>query len=179
MSKRIWTRKEILKNAVFLKTLREVTALLDHAGVEYAMIGGLAVAYHANPPVTIDADFLVDTDNMDILYILFQGEGWQLAPLTFYTKRRGFPKYGWGIRKKGRTNTDIISTSQDSYLSKVVLGAVPIMLGGVHVPMVTAEDLIVMKTLVARSKDIDDTFALRKKLKVDEEYIQKTLDDLG
>lgn len=178
MSERIWTRKKILENAVFLKTLKEVTDALNHAGVRYALIGGLAVAYHANPPVTIDADFLVDSDNMDILEILFQGEGWKVHPLIFATKQRGFPKYGWAIRKKGRTHIDIISTSQDEYLSKVVRGAVPVSLGGVRVPMVTAEDLIVMKTLVGRDKDLDDALALRMKMKVDEKYIRKTLDDL-
>lgn len=178
MSERVWSRKKILENAVFLKTLREVTASLDRLHVPYALIGGLAVAYHANPPVTIDADFLVDTDNMDILEILFNGEGWRVVPLIFATRQRGFPKYGWALRKKGRTNIDIISTSQDAYLSKVVHSAAPVTLGGVRVPMVTAEDLIVMKTLVGRDKDIDDTIALRLKMKVDEKYIKKTLDSL-
>jgi predicted nucleotidyltransferase len=178
MSERIWSRKKILESAIFLKTLREITGALNHADVRYALIGGLAVAYHANPPVTIDADFLVDTDNMDILEILFRGEGWEVYPLIFATKQRGFPKYGWALRKKGRTDIDIISTSRDRYLSRVVSGAIPTSLGGVRVPMVTAEDLIVMKTLVGREKDLDDATALRMKMKVDEKYIRKTLDGL-
>lgn len=178
MSERIWTREKVLENSVFLRTLREVTAALDRTGVKYALIGGLAVAYHANPPVTIDADFLVGTDSMDVLEVLFQGEGWRVIPLIFATKRRGLPKYGWAVRKRGRTDTDIISTSRDPYLSKAVCGAVPVSLGGVRVPMVTVEDLIVMKTLVGRDKDLDDALALRTKIKVDEKYIRKTLGGL-
>lgn len=178
MSERVWTRKKILESAVFLKTVREVTAALKKADIRYALIGGLAVAYHANPPVTIDADFLVDTDNMDILEILFKGHGWQVYPLIFRVNQRGFPKYGWAIRKKGRTNIDLVSTSGDAYLSRVVAGARPVSLKGVSVPMVTAEDLIVMKTLVGREKDIDDTIALRQARKVDEKYIKKTLESL-
>lgn len=178
MAERIWSRKQILKNAMFLKTVREVTAALNKLNVNYAMIGGLAVAYHANPPVTIDADFLVDTDNMDPLEVLFLGVGWKLAPLIFMNKQRGFPKYGFAGRKAGRTDIDLISTSQDKYLSKVTRQAKPADLSGITVPMVTVEDLIVMKTLVGREKDLDDATELRLSVKVDEQYIRRTLREL-
>lgn len=178
MSERIWSRKKILKNSVFLKTVREVTKALDRLDVGYAMIGGLAVAYHSNPPVTIDADILIDTDNMDVVEVLFTGEGWKLVPLIFRSKLKGFPKYGWAGRKAGRTDIDLISTSGDEYLSHVVANARPVDLSGVTIPMVTVEDLIVMKTLVGREKDLDDATALRLSVKVDEKYIRKMLHEL-
>lgn len=178
MSERTWSRKKILRSPVFLKTLQEVTETLDRAGFRYALIGGLAVAYHANPPVTIDADFLVDTENMDILEIIFRGVDWDVYPLVFRHRQRGFPKYGWAARKPGRTDVDLLSTSGDSYLSQVVTTARPALLGGVRVPIVTAEDLIVLKTLVGRDKDIDDTIAIREKVEVDESYIRRMLEEL-
>ena len=178
MSERIWQRKKILQDATFLKTVKEVVAALNKLGVRYAMVGGLAVAYHANPPVTIDADFLVDTENMDVLEVLFKGEGWGAYPLLFRVNQRGFPKFGWAMRKKGRTEVDLISTSSDAYLSSVTKNAVEVSFAGVLVPVVTVEDLVVMKTLVGREKDIDDTIALRQAGKVDERYVKRMLDRL-
>lgn len=175
MSKRIWSQRKILKSPVFLKTVKEVISALDHAEIRYALIGGLAVAYHANPPVTIDADFLIDTDNMDVVEVLFRGGGWEAYPLVFRHTQRGLPRYGWAVRKRGRTPIDLVSTSGDGYLSEVVKEAVPVKLGGVSVPMVSAEDLIVMKTLVGRDKDIEDTIAIRQAADVDEYTIKKTL----
>jgi hypothetical protein len=179
MSERMWTRKKILKSPMFLRTLQEITVALNKAKVKHALIGGLAVAYHANPPVTIDADFLVDTENMDVLELLFRGLGWGVFPVVFRRgNQRGFPKYGWALRRKGSTDIDVISTSGDAYLKKVVSEAVVVSLKGIRVPMVTAEDLIVMKTLVGRDKDVEDTIVLRQHVDVSEDYIKKTLGSL-
>jgi predicted nucleotidyltransferase len=175
MPKRTWTRHRILRSTKFLVTAREVTKAIDRLGFRYALIGGLAVAYHANPPVTVDADILIDTDKMDILEILFRGEGWTLYPLIFQRGGPGFPKYGWTMKKHGRTGVDLISTSDDAYLSSVVGRARMVSLSGIPMPVVRAEDLIVIKTLAGRTKDLSDVVALRKAGKLDLAYIKKTL----
>lgn len=179
MSERVWSRKRILENKTFLRTIAEVTSILDGAQIAYALVGGIAVAVRANPPVTIDADFLVDTENMDIVEILFKGNGWNLAPLIFPNRGPGLPKYGFSARKRGRTDVDLISTSDDPYLVSVVASATPVRLGATQVMTITSEDLIVMKTLVGRDKDLEDTVAIRRASRVDETYIEQKLTKLG
>jgi predicted nucleotidyltransferase len=175
MNSRLSARRGVLKGARFLRTLREVMNAMNKVRWRYALIGGLAVAHHANPPVTVDADFLIDNQNMDVLEILFRGAGWRLFPIVFSTRRRGLPKFGWSARKPGRTNLDLISTSGDAYLSRVVRSARPALIGGMRVPVAMAEDLIVMKTLVGREKDIADTIALRMRGKINEKYVNREL----
>lgn len=178
MSERIWTRRKILENKMFLKTMVEVTSILGEAEISYALVGGIAVAVRANPPVTIDSDFLVDTENVDILEVLFRGNDWSLVPLVFANRGPGLPKYGFSARKRGRTDVDLISTSGDRFLEDAVSSATVVRLGSVPVKTVTADDLIVMKTLVGRDKDLEDTIAIRRASAVDETYIERQLMDL-
>jgi predicted nucleotidyltransferase len=104
----------------------------------------------------------------------------ETSPILFWNKKKGFPKHGWALRKPGCTDIDLISTSRDAYLSKIVFEAkVVVLKGAIRIPMITAEDLIVMKTLVGRDKDIDDTIVLRLKTKVDEASIRRTLKSFG
>lgn len=174
MPSRTWTRAKILESTKFLSTVREVTTALDRLDIRYALFGGIAVAYHANPPVTIDADFLIDTEKMDILQIIFLSGKWKVHPFVFPQRGPGFPKYGYRIQKPGRTVVDLISTSEDAYLSSVVARAKRVSLSGVPVPVVRAEDLIVIKTLANRAKDLSDVGVLRK-LKLDSVYIRRML----
>jgi predicted nucleotidyltransferase len=175
MRGRVGERVGYLKNKKFLATIADVTAFLKKLNVGYAMIGGMAVAYHANPPVTPDVDFLIDTENMDPLEILLAGEGWQTVPIILKEQGLGFPDFGFAGRKPDRMDIDIISTSGDSYLSEVVSNAREVVIGSVKIPVVTVEDLIVIKTLVNRDKDFSDVRELRLKSKVDDAYIRRTL----
>ena len=57
MKERVYTLKRILESKEFRWTVGQVKEALG--GRAYCLVGGLAVAYHANPPGTVDADFLV------------------------------------------------------------------------------------------------------------------------
>jgi predicted nucleotidyltransferase len=178
VSERVWTRRKILEDKLFVRTVDEVASFMERTGLRYALVGGIAVAIHANPPVTIDADFLVGEDDMAVLRSFFKDSGWSVVPLLFSSRQKGIPTNGWAIRKKGRTSIDLISTSGDSFLMRALVSAVPREIGGHKIPVITVENLIVMKTLIGRDKDIDDTVALRQANEVDDAYINKTLEHL-
>ena len=178
MSERAWTRRKILENKVFIKTVDEVAAFMDRTGIKYALVGGIAVAIHANPPVTIDADFLVFEEDMNVLKSFFKDSGWNVVPLLFSSRQKGIPRNGWALRKKARTSIDLISTSDDAFLRRALTMATQHRIGNRLIPVIGVNDLIIMKTLVGRDKDIDDTVALRQANDVDDEYINSTLEKL-
>lgn len=182
MSERKRTRRRILQEPGFRETAKQVFDLLEgHRG---ALIGGLAVSWYANPPVTPDVDFL-----SDIPYEKLRSRGeklsmqkWDVFPLAFVHRQRGLPQRGVGFEKAyPYISIDILLTGEDTYLLQVLTRAKLVDIQpGFSLPIVTAEDLVVMKTLVGRDKDFEDIKELRMALsgKLDEEYVYRTLEEL-
>lgn len=52
-----------------LQHLKELCLFLDNTGIEYMLVGGLAVGIWGEPRATVDIDFLVsfDTDDFSVL----------------------------------------------------------------------------------------------------------------
>lgn len=173
---RKYARRGVLESPEFKALVLEVKEKLQ--GYSYALIGGLAVAHYANPPVTIDADFLVDADKLGLreIGIRFQEDGWKEYVLFFATRQHGYPRHGTQFRKENAI-VDLLATGKDRYLRSVVRDAQPVQELGLSV--ITAEDLIVMKTLAGREKDLDDTLEIQKHVSdLDLEYIESTLEEL-
>jgi hypothetical protein len=77
-------------------------------------------------------------------------------------------------------DVDLILAGDDRYLSDVVAHAtLEEVQKGFKIPVATSEDLVVMKTLVGREKDIEDVLAIQETTaNLDEEYIDRKLDEL-
>ena len=174
-------RKQHLGSADFRMLAADVSAILQ--GYHYALIGGLAVAYYANPPVTIDVDLLIDATEADAGDIVERMEGWTSKRLWFVSGRLGMPQYGMQFSRTEPfvADLDVLFTGDDKYLRSVVRKAgLHEVQPGLQFPVVAAEDLMVIKTLVGREKDVEDTQALFEALgdKLDEEYITRMVNKL-
>jgi len=185
MEERTYTRKQFLKTAMFKKAMSDVASVLDRFSVKFALVGGLAVAYHANPPVTVDIDLLLmigrkSQEEHDIMGA-FMDEGWRSHPLHFGYRHIGLPKSGHAIfRDLPQATVDLIFAGGDPFLAGAVQDAeVHEVQSGLHVPVISTEDLIIMKTLVGRDKDLADVSELYlAHPDVDETYIEETLSRL-
>ncbi len=176
MSKRQWQAKQILSSVEFDATSKVIKRLL--AGLDYCLIGGLAVGHYVNPPVTVDVDVLVDADQ-DALDRIAANTNTLWHSLVFHSQLKGLPRYGVAISHKDG-EIDLISTGSDEYLVRVVKNSKAVLVAPkVKMPVISAEDLVVMKTLVGRDKDSDDVDELRFKVKnLNTEYIEKQLEEL-
>ncbi len=58
------------------RSLAELTEIFNEVGSDHALIGGLAVGYHARKRATIDVDMLVPRERLDILAGVFRGRGY-------------------------------------------------------------------------------------------------------
>jgi hypothetical protein len=56
--------------------LRELSEILSELGAEFALIGGLAVGYHARKRATVDVDMLVPRDRLEPLAEVFTSRGY-------------------------------------------------------------------------------------------------------
>lgn len=194
MSGRVYLRFQVVKSDAFLFVVSQIQGVLKDK-FDMCLIGGLAIGWHSNPPETVDADFLV-TASMEELEPAtwhFESLGWERAVLRFAHNRPGFPKRGIEVHAVSPISdsqefkiqdVDLIVTGKDPYLQSVVSRSKSVSIERgkkkVSFKVATPEDLIVIKTLVGRDKDVEDVMLLQRKLAgtLDVEYIDRKLDEL-
>ena len=172
MSTRFDAQQDAFNTDAFRRLLAAVQEVQQSNAV---LIGGMAVAYYSNPPVTVDADFLIRADKYSLTFVreALEKAGWDCVPLRFVTNQKGFPRYGLSCKNEVGS-ADLLCTGHDSFLNSVVNRAFTVAVLGVKTLVVTPEDLIVIKTLVGREKDIEDITHLYRTLKgkLDEQWAE-------
>jgi hypothetical protein len=68
-----------------LDELKILSLKLDHAGIDYALCGGLAIAIYAKPRATLDIDIMISPDLLAVTRKAAQELGYTLsaAPMEF------------------------------------------------------------------------------------------------
>ena len=68
-----------------LEELKKLSRNLDHAGIDYALCGGLAIAIYAKPRATLDIDIMISPDFLAVTRKAAQELGFTLsaAPMEF------------------------------------------------------------------------------------------------
>ena len=180
---REWGRKQILHSPDFRAVaIQVIEPLLDK--IPLALVGGLAVSHYVNPPVTVDIDLLTigTVKSIQAELVPFIHQGWQIQPLWFPHRQKGLPRNGVKLiqREPYSAEIDFIATNSDKFLTEAVESAVPVKLHGIGLPIITIENLIVMKALAGREKDLDDIklmFEL-KGSEIDQTYVNNKIDEL-
>ncbi len=131
--------------------------------------------------MTVDVDILFDTHDWSEDDISNAMAGWKSHPLWFMTGLRGFPRSGFKFSKKGLADVDVLFTGKDKFLRSVVRRRKIMKIGNLNIPVIQAEDLIIMKTLAGREKDEEDIEAIWEEIgdKLDSDYISRTISRLG
>ena len=149
-----------------VETLLKVVAIFKEHGVEYCLIGGLAMLLHDGRATTVDIDF----------YVLVG----DLKAVEKILKRANisFKKSGEYQLKAILNDIPIDILLADHYIGHdVVYRAVEKKLGDEFVRVATPEDLIITKSLADRSIDRRDIEELRELFAdtLDEAYIERQL----
>jgi hypothetical protein len=134
---------------------------LIRQGVDFAVVGGLAVIFNGYPRVTLDADILVH-DGMDNIRKLLDclkgwGEGWarDLKPEDF-TPQEG------SIRVTEDFDLDIFTRMREKSLDDFRPGLRYLEASGVRIAYIGPADLIFLKEGSWREKDRFDVAAMRE-----------------
>jgi len=148
------TRDEFL--AALTTSLRDLTAWLTERNIPHAIVGGVAVAIVGRPRITDDIDAVVLAEHTDPKDLLADAIAHGFAP-----RRPDAAEFA----RESRVLQ--LKHAADGILVDVALGILPFEremidrakyapVGGVQIPVATPEDLIVMKILAYRGKDVAD-----------------------
>ena len=148
---------------------------LCDAKIDFVVVGGLAVALHGYPRVTMDVDVVLamDSDNLRRFIDSAKAAGLQpVNPVTIESLANPDLIDQWhhekGMLAFALRGPDLMSTAIDVLVRPVVpfqalkhdAKLVPV--GTLTVPIASIEHLIAMKTGTGRSKDVIDIEELRK-----------------
>jgi hypothetical protein len=147
---------------------------LDSAGIPHAITGAVAMAAHGYVRATADLDILVLASAVRLprVFEIVRARGFTGEDGDLISELR--ERYVAALRA-GPVTVEILVPVLP-YHREVVERAVRRELPGGSAPFVTVEDLLVLKTLWRRAKDVPDLHALIASAEeLDEEYVRETL----
>ena len=154
---------------------RGVFEEFNRSGIDYLVVGGLAVNFHGVPRMTYDVDIMILMDSANILKCVEKLTSWGYKPkipvdpkdLASEEKRKawvfekGRKAFNFYNEKLPIAEIDLVIESSVPY-EKLKSNAVRINLRGVMAPTVSISDLIEMKRGAGRKQDLVDIEYLRK-----------------
>ena len=153
--------------------LERIALGLDERGIGYMVIGGQAVLLHGEVRATADIDVTlgVDVDRLSDILGLAKEAGWRLlvpAPADFVARTMVLPCQddASGMR------IDFIFSTLD-YERQAIQRGVAVNIGKSMVRFASAEDLLVLKMVAGRARDLDDARSvLLKNPGLDIDYVR-------
>jgi len=134
---------------------------LAQAGIDYALVGGLAVILNGYPRATVDVDILVSDSQENLRKLLdclsHWGEGWARE-----LKVEDFVPEEGSIRVMEDFDLDIFTRLQGRSLADFRSRLRHLEASGVQIPYLGPQDLILLKEGSWREKDQLDVAALRR-----------------
>lgn len=161
------------------RAIHEITAALDSVQIAYAVIGGIANAIWGEPRATIDVDVTVSVDDADLPRIVgIMGRHFRTAvsdPVAFVRQTRVLP-----LDTADGVRIDVIFALLPFEL-EAIRRAKDIAIAGRTVRVVTPEDLILMKIISERPRDIADAEAIvrRRTRQLDRRYLDPRIRELA
>jgi hypothetical protein len=146
--------------AGFREVLRDLTSWLDAASIQGAVIGGLAASLLGRPRVTNDVDVLVLVEEQAWPDLLASGERFGFLPriadpLSFLRRSHVL------LLRHQPSAIDLdMSVGGLPFEEEVVRRSTRVEIGDVSIPLISAEDLLIMKAVAHRPRDLIDIEAV-------------------
>ena len=149
-----------LIRVVLLDELLRTTHALDEAGVEHALVGGLAVAVWGAPRATKDIDLLVRFEDLDRAVEVAKNQGFDIVALRM-TFRDGMQLQRVTRAREGELlRLDFLVVNDN--LEPVWGSRTRLRIGAGELSVISRDALIQMKALAGRPQDLADIERLRE-----------------
>jgi hypothetical protein len=162
------------------RTLIDITIFLEGQGVRFAVIGGIAAGVHGEPRFTADVDAVVGMDLDRALALVATLDSSPFRPLFTDVTDVVQKAFILPVRHRETHVRVDLAIGLTGFERQLIERAQNIAIAGRTVPVATAEDLILLKLLAGRPRDIDDISAImaRQGQSLDWHYLLQTGQDL-
>jgi predicted nucleotidyltransferase len=164
--------------SAFLDTLAVLCRTFESAGLRWYLFGAQAVAVRGTPRATQDIDVTVDIDADDIEELL--------ATLAAKGMTHRYPDQADELLRRGAVaplvshdgmEVDLV-LARSGLESLALSRATVVPIGDLLVPVAHATDLLLMKVIAGRGKDLDDARSLLAAGEVDVVEVRSLLEQL-
>jgi hypothetical protein len=166
-------------------SLFAITAILDREGYPYAVMGGLAVRVHSIPRPTYDVDLTISIDRHDLpqLFASLVGLGCSIPEAYlrgWVDEVAGMPLVKLRTYMSPTSGVDIdIFLAETNFQKSCIARRVQIVVNEKCLWVVTPEDLILLKLLASRPRDLLDVAdILFTQGQLDESYMRRWASEL-
>lgn len=134
-------------------TLADAASMLESRGIACAVIGGLAVSLRGQPRMTIDVDLVIKAEVEDALRLVRDLEATQFEPLFSGVEEVVSTAFILPLRHRMTGVRLDLAVGVSGFERDAIARATTVAVGQTTVPVVTVEDLLVMKALAGRPQD--------------------------
>ena len=143
-------------NAGLWSTLADAIAMLESRGIACAVIGGLAVSLRGQPRMTVDVDLVMAADVEDALRLARELPGTPFEPLFTGVEEVINAAYILPLRHRTTGIRVDLAIGMSGFERDAIERARTLVIADTTAPVVTVEDLLVMKALAGRPQDEQD-----------------------
>lgn len=137
-------------------TLADAVSMLESRRIRCAVIRGLAVTLRGFPRMTVDVDLVIQADVADGLRIVRELASSPFMPLFEGVEEVVSSAFILPMRHRVTGVRVDLAIGMSGFERDAISHATPVMVGDVAVPVVSVEDLLVMKALAGRPQDDSD-----------------------
>jgi predicted nucleotidyltransferase len=137
-------------------TLADAVAMLDSRGLPAALIGGLAVSLRGQPRMTVDVDLVVLADVDAALQLVRSLAETPFEPLFAGVEEVVTTAFILPLRHRSTGIRVDLAIGMSGFEREAIRRATRLVVGAGSVPVVTVEDLLIMKALAGRPQDEGD-----------------------
>ena len=159
-----------------VRSVETIVCALNGAGVEYLIVGGLAVSAHGYERLTVDVDLVVglQPENITLALRTLLAAGWRMSvPVTAedfanpklrerWRKEKGMIVLKLWSDAHPRTPIDIFVYEPFDFKKEFARAQWEPVAGKIRAPIVAYQTLLAMKKSAGRDKDLLDIKALKK-----------------
>jgi predicted nucleotidyltransferase len=166
-----------------ITTLSKVVRTLNERRVDYALAGGLAYSALVEPRATTDVDLLIllEATNPDQIAVLFTGVFDSVVPHQTPMPFKGVSIWRVvGINEEREAIVDLL-LAQSEFHRQALTRKRTVDFQGLALPIVTLEDLIILKAMAGRLQDLADIDHIKQQpdLQIDWPYMEAWREKLG
>ena len=163
------------------RTLHEISAFLGDRSIPFAVVGGIAVTVRGEPRFTADVDVVVDVDVHTAVEIIDALRESGFDPLVEDPEELVRTSFLLPLLCRESGVPIDLALGLSGFERQLVERAPIETLRELEIPVATAEDLVIMKLLAGRPRDLDDArrIVARQADHMDWHYVQKVARQLG
>ena len=168
---------------ILITITQKILRISQKENIPIMFMGGIAVSLWAIPRATYDVDAVIQISQNSLKEFLAkasrQGFAYDRKKPIKIIQGLSFITLSHSI-KKHKVYVDLF-LAQSQYFKKALSRRKKVVLSGMKIPIISAEDLILYKLLSGRGKDLDDIreILLSQRGKLDLIYLKKWAKELG